>query len=461
MKRCSRALAALLVVWLVPIPIRAAEGRSPGVQPVITGASNPRRIAAAGGLSQSETETREVIRFWLTLENHSGEAIRNVRLQQLDVPGFAVEHLAWHNQQGAQHCDLPEKGHPAIAGTDMTSCGVLTAELDPEESLSLQGDLKALGPHDRQNLTALVEWKNLNNRVSQSTVSLGDAVIRSACEKFWSRAYEALKDFALPIVLALLAFGLGLWDKAREGRRQAEERHRTQLAETWNRMLSESHRLTTRYYLHIASGGEAILQFDRLYREEAAKGAQKSDAQLEQYAKRQLFYLVYLERRYIHLLDSAGGFYFKNRTGERLVNACLESFLASYTEQWKEEIWGNLTAMARIIDLNETGDSFLKKLRGEGDTPNEAKNVLGIGWANFQKWRASVGCELALSYLRALLVILSYEMNRPYEYWYGEQEKLLVDNDILKTLRGLAVTIQDATKRQRFTSELERYLGGE
>jgi len=117
--------------------------------------------------------------------------------------------------------------------------------------------------------------------------------------------------------------------------------------------------------------------------------------------------------------------------------------------------------MARIIDLNETGDSFLKKLRGEGDTPNEVKNVLGIGWANFQKWRASVGCELTLSYLRALLVILSYEMNRPYEYWYGEREKLLVDNDIRNTLRGLAVAIQDATARQQFTDELERYLGGE
>lgn len=183
MSRCFRALATLLVIWLVPVPIRAAEGRSSRIEPVVTGASNPRRIVAAGSLSQPETETGEIIHFWLTVENHSAEPIRNLRLQQLDVPGFAVRHLAWHNQQGAQHCYPPANSYSGVARTDLTACAVLSDELDPEESLTLEGELKALKAHDRQNLTALFEWKNLNNRVSQSAVSLGDAVIISAFDE--------------------------------------------------------------------------------------------------------------------------------------------------------------------------------------------------------------------------------------------------------------------------------------
>lgn len=456
-----RSLALLLLAWFVTAPVRATDAKPLVAPPHEPSASNPFRVSASGSLSESESETGDTIRFWLTIENHSSQAIHNVRLKQLDVPAFTVQHLAWRNDQGEQHCDPSTNSNPAAPNLDLSPCGLLAADLAPEQSLSLVGELRAVHPHERHNLTALLEWQILNDRVSQSTLLLGEAVVRSAWGNFWSRAYEALKDFALPIVLALLAFGLGLWDHAREGRRQAEERHRTQLAETWNRMLSESHRLTTKFYLHIASGGQSILQFDQFYREEAAKAKDKrSDPRLEQYAKRQLFSLVYLERRYIHLLDSAGGFYFKSRVGEQLVNSCLDSFLASYTQKWKEEILGNLTAMARIIDLNETGDAFLKRLAGEGQTPADVQATLTHGWTNFQAWRAGPDYDRALSYLRALLVVLLFEMNRPYEYWYGEQQALIVDKEVRATLVGLADAIVNPEAKQRFSSELEKYLKG-
>lgn len=464
-----RALAALVVAWWAGVPVRAAEGKTAGAAtgqaahgaPAATRPASSGKVEAAGSLSQPEAKSGETIRFWVTIENHSADAIHDVRLPRLDAPAFAVQQISWQNERGPQHCDLRTLGATAAAGGDLASCGVLAKDLRAEESLTVEGELKALEAHEHQSLTAIAEWKNAGDRVSQTAVSLGDSIIRSGWGNFWAGAYEAVKDFALPVVLALLAFGLRRWDKKREIKRQAEERHRTQLAETWNKMLSESHRLTTNFYLHIASGCGGMLEFDRLYREESEKGAQADAAKLEQYRKRQLFYLVYLERRYIHLLDSAGGFYFKSRMGEWLVNACLASFLGSYTELWKEEIFGNLTAMAKVIDLNETGDDFFKKLDGTGKKRTGAKKAMAVGWGYFQTWRGGPEYDGAIAHLRAMTTILSYEMNRPYEYWYGEREKLEVDPKVRKTLEGLLAAVQDAEERKKITLELAKYLKGE
>ena len=51
-------------------------------------------------------------------------------------------------------------------------------------------------------------------------------------------------------------------------------------------------------------------------------------------------------------------------------------------------------------------------------------------------------------------------MNRPYEYWYGEQQQLIVDKPIHDTLSSLSDAIEDPNAKQRFSSDLEKYLKG-
>src|SRR5712692_7955674 len=97
MRTCTRLLATLLLAWFAAISVRATEARPSVTPPRETPSNNSPRVSASGSLSESETETGDTIHFWLTIENHSSQAIHNVRLKQLDVPAFAVQHLSWRN----------------------------------------------------------------------------------------------------------------------------------------------------------------------------------------------------------------------------------------------------------------------------------------------------------------------------------------------------------------------------
>jgi len=354
-------------------------------------------------------------------------------------------------------------------------CGLLAPELRQGQSLSFWVELRAQSPATSQNLYAVVTWTDAAGVRSERSVALGEATVRPWCKKLLAALRDVLKDFALPLVLLVLGWLYQIWDKKREEQRQdaekqrdlvrqAEDRKRAQLAETWNRMLGESHRLNTEHYIHLGGAVYGLLLFAEKCREELRKQEdQRNQAKLEADGLMQFYYLIRFERRYRHMMETACGFYFKSLVGERLVQECLNLFMAQYTEHWDVARLANLVAAARLTDLNESYDSLMKKLKGEGPVPDhlkrdEFKGIFEQARADFQIWQNGAGYEKGLRYLKTFFCLLSYEMNRPYEYWYGQKEEMHPDPEILQTLEEIAVEAEKDPTTGNFKSKLRSYL---
>jgi hypothetical protein len=319
--------------------------------------------------------------------------------------------------------------------------------------MTIWGDLRAQEPSDRQSLRAVVGWTSNEKVQSQVAVPLGEATVQSGWDPRQSIVWDFFKDFALPLVLIGLGMVFNLWEKKRERAKLEHERLRTQLAETWNSMLPETHRLVTRFYMPVEAAARAAVDFIRRYREEDAKES-GGPASVEA-SRRAFFYLVLLERRMRHLSNSEGGFYFKDRIGELLAARCHDRFRNLYS--WENErVVRSFSGVLNYIDLSETFASFLDKLdrRAEG----VSAEVFQQAWNDFTAWLPSEKCNRAISYLAAFAVVLEYEMNRPYEFWYGRREPLHGDADTLSVLQSLAEECRREPGREKLPDQVKEYL---
>ena len=67
--------------------------------------------------------------------------------------------------------------------------------------------------------------------------------------------------------------------------------------------------------------------------------------------------------------------------------------------------------------------AFIERMGGSDADATRFQDLL----KHFREWLKSADCEPAFDNLRVWRLMLSYEMNRPYQYWYGSQEKLCLD----------------------------------
>src|SRR3989441_5179134 len=112
-----------------------------------------------------------------------------------------------------------------------------------------------------------------------------------------------------------------------------------------------------------------------------------------------------------------GGFYFKNRVGEELAAPCMEACRKQYV-YGTEGVLQNMSRIMNHFAFNETPDGFVSKLDGATDVEPDVTAIFKRGWAYFQSWLRTPRCTAAQAYMRALLAVLSYKANRPYEHWY-------------------------------------------
>jgi len=339
---------------------------------------------------------------------------------------------------------------PVQAGV-LANCPVITSALKPSQTITAWGDLRAIEKHEKQNLNAIVGWTSSSKLGSQLVVSLGENLTLGS----WGfpAFREIFKDFALPIVLVLLGIAYQVFEKKKADLRQEQDRKITQIAQTWNSMLPESYRLTTKYYLPVQASARAALQLLMIQQLENDK--QNLTPLSDKDKRRTFFFMVLFERRMRHLLDKAGGFYFKNRVGEMLVIKCYESYRRLYY-YGNDNTWRNLSRMLDCIDVNEKIASFSSKFDGNGD--ENIKDTLQAGWNDFLAWLGSENCKPAISYLSGFTTVLEYEMNRPYEYWYGQPEKLILDSATESTLKSAGQEIEKESPYPGFSEQVNQYL---
>ena len=424
-------------------------------------------VVVKGALSRSVVRVGDPVRFWLTVHNRSPKPIFELRLLQLNCPGYDIGTLCWCGglAEGCWSLSKDKEFQSATASSpvlDRKPCDLIAAELKRGQTITVWGDLRASESRETYAMSAVVGWTRPDKTRSQLAVPLGQSLVQTKCDQWLSSAREWLKDFAWPLILGVLAVAFPFWARRREQReetrakevervRQEQDRDRAQLVQTWNKMLPQSHKLATQHYMPIEGPVRAALEFMVRHRDK------KEEDRDHKTARRAFYNLLLFERRVRHMADSVGGFYFKDRMGEELAVNCYDRYDELYAES-SENVRRDLSEILDWIERQETFNSFLRKLDGHASVDRNITEVFQRAWEYFLGWLGTDACGRAISCLKGFRAVVEYEMNRPYEYWYGRPEKLLLDQDTESLLRSIANDIGKESDRRDFPAEVEKYL---
>ena len=412
----------------------------------------------------------ESVPFWLTVKNSGSSSVTHLLLVQYPDSEYS---LCLKNK-AAGSCDAS-----VGAGSE------LLPELFPNQSYTMWGELKPKSKHASEKLVLILRWNISNSTQSFAAVPLGENKVLGRWD-FWWDAWlgDLAKTLAVPAALSLLVFALDLLTKRREARQRKKEedeakeealkiklaeehkQQREKLAEeekqrlekqkaeaeaerlrkqivateTWKQMLPISHRYAAKFYLPLSSTAQDAV-----------------DAFEEPNAEAAFFYTLLLLKRIDLAKDSIGGLYFKNYAGEELAQLCWRSFRNKFLGKDTNPFSAKMQVLSQSIDLKIKFGKFQSDLQGSGTSEiAEAFQMFAAKMTKMNtklKHRTKSRLDLCLNYLRGFYVILDFESNRPYEYWYDSKAELKATGetetreiiDFLKKL-GERKKIKDAQK---------------
>jgi hypothetical protein len=343
--------------------------------------------------------------------------------------------------------------HPGFRIAPQKKNTDLPLKIDPGQSVTFTFDLIAGDEPGRYAIGAVIAWgddaKYLTRRKPISLRPITINSRRTTRVLLLLRAFQSfVKDLALPLALAFVGFWLKEQeevrarqrkkdDDAREAARQRDDEARleqrkaaaeknAQTQQTWNLMMLKSHQNAERHYMPLAKAAERIAYYwDR------------DETDLCFYS-----FLLFLSRmRRMGRLIS--GFYFKSRQGEE-VAARAWILIAN----WVDEPANFSRALRERATLQLAHDATYPEYE-DGAAKNADVDQLK---QLFVAKRAEFAPLVTL--FRILELVVDYEMNRPYEYWYQQ----------LEVLDGprLAILIDELRAAGRaelteFAAQLERY----
>jgi hypothetical protein len=279
-------------------------------------------VSLTGHLSRDSARPDGKIRFWVTIENNTDAVIRNLRFADFFTPGF----------------DRPPQFSGGCAGA---SWGQICAELPSKATVTVWGDLAASEEGStKENAFAVVVWDSPTRPKQSSVVQLGEIERLSWYEATWRWLTQL--DVGLP---TLTAMAIGIYgfmkrrrEKAETERKEQRDREeaatrdardrkehldaeqREQHQQTWNLMLPQANRFSLRYYIPTATAIVTATVHLKACRESvAAPGGVAEDELLSA-----LFDLVQLQWHRLQMKRKIGGYYFKSRTAESVVEGLFQ-----------------------------------------------------------------------------------------------------------------------------------------
>ena len=189
-------------------------------------------------------------------------------------------------------------------------------------------------------------------------------------------------------------------------------------------------------------------------------GSLPADSDLVKHA---LYYFLLVMRRFRSISDERGGFYFKDRTGEKISAQCVLEMFGLYLREVKD-LGTNTSVVLDNIKPSVTLGQFVPvldaSLVGQG-TGTPLLQALYQVHSEFYKWIPTKEFLDIVALLEAFSLILDFEMNRPYLYWYSQKQReiLKLDDGVKKTLEDLALKAQKmGAKYKNLPQELREYF---
>jgi hypothetical protein len=427
-------------------------------------------LAVTGGISSHSIRQDELLQFTLTIKNKAeAKTPSSISLHSLRLLRVPDSYALDENQGLCVFPPLPPRHDYCEASASAGQPrGVLADVLAPGESLTVQGYLRPTAVHKTSVLTVVVGWTIVDSRdpsiqVSSSLpVSLGENQVQSTHWIRWPTFEEFMKILAIPVLLvlvgALIGFILDQVNKNRDARlanaerdretirRQAEEAKETDRrkhdqdqsvrAETWNQMLPIVHKYTTECYLPLSSAADRMRTNVQLWQADPRTATQRVA----------FFYLLFVGKKMAITRDTVGGFYFKDLRGEMLASECWRRHRRALLGREYTPFNVAVKAAVGLLDDRETYQTFEKKFAGKL-VPYADENIQQA-WDRFREWlRRKSRVNYAMQHLLGFCLILDYELNRPYDYWYNPPAQLVLTPGDGETTARIAAK-SDYTQQQ-------------
>jgi hypothetical protein len=394
-------------------------------------------LVALAWVDEGEAPSSRALRLWVLFENRSKADVRNLRFLVFYTPGFDKIGKCWAQEAPAcRPSAIPDRPYLGLPQT-----------LKPGESAVVFARLKPKSWYGYHGASGVLAWQDVDGKAWQRAVVLPAVPVSSNRGRFLAslgKSIDLLKDLALPIALFLFGTYLQRRDKEKEGaekerdrKRQAEEderaRQQTLLRETWTLMLPKVHDYAEAYYMPVYSSLSAFRK--PVVEEENAR----------------LFSLLTLFRRIRKLVQTTGGIFFRDLGGEKLAGRTWGLFIARARRALVRE---DLERAMTIIEPDENYARFIDKV-----SSGETSALLQRLRENLAKWEKSKAFRQDTALLDLYGCILFYEMNRPYEIWYGEPAQLDVKT-FTDAIGNLDLEDQAVAElKQKLDGYLERYKG--
>jgi hypothetical protein len=407
----------------------------------------PAGLSVTAVVDRDRIAAGESFAFWVTFENRTGAALTGLRFVGLSVPvGLARTGKCWSG-------DLPNCALGASAGSGLPS--TISAGGAATVSAELQADSRP----GRHVAVAVYRWQAADGTERRGAVVIGPVeVIPSPWQKLKEDWLSALKDLVLPLALVFVGWRL-----------KTIELRRAETQQTWTTMLTKSHQNAEKHYLPITqSTSRWPLSVAKL---QAAVARHKAAEEIERALDEAFFDFLLLVRKARELSQEIGGLYFKDRLGESLASRCWVVFKLRHEARFGREGVRGREELAWAMDQMTTRESFAEFAAKLSETRKDRRGRvrlarragrLGRLRESARRWflrdPGAGDIELDLLLTKLFGAILDYEMNRPYQHWYGAAERFPLDDfeGVRVALDTRASTLRDDIEEVR--DELDRYI---
>jgi hypothetical protein len=364
---------ALLAIFAI---LFALDWNTPPREPVAgsvsASAGSDKDVLVRGLLDRNRLHPGEKLRLHLIFENHSAAAVR-VGIRDIQRPGF---------------------GSIAIPPPFDLSAG------------TSQGFDFDLTPSDggRYKIAVLSQVTRSSGGVEESILSLGPVEIRTTLGDWIEHAvapakqiYSVVKDFTLPVVLALLAYFFQRHQSGRDARQQI-----------WSNQIPRFRTFAEKHYLPIVSN------IRHLRKDFTAFNAAPPAEQDGEAGIKLLYRVLMVLRRMAYLRDEEGSVFFKVRPAELIVQNAWWSVNLHVEEQFRVDRRDRVLA---LLAPDEPYHHFLEIARDE--PVFEELRLALLLWI-----RQSDDFARCLDLTHMMLAVFGFEANRPFdEYWYGSPDE--------------------------------------
>jgi len=425
--------------------------------------------------NDAQVAARDPLSFSLSIHNPTDKDV-SVSITDFRRPGF--------DAAGPAQC-WSKEGVPICTGPDLRSAVKYPVKISPQNTLTIQGSLKAGEKSGRYGISAVVVWqRDQPSAIRRKLITLRPITVegRIASTVLLSlRAFQSFaKDLAMPLALAFLAYWLKQQEdlrseqrktdeearaqrrkdeeEARAQRRREEEEARltiqrvtaersAQAQQAWNLMLPRLHQNTEKFYMPILQSAYWIRH---AYSEIPSKG--------DVARHRCFFYFLRFNRQMTDMANEIGGIYLKSRSGEGLIAAALFVLLG-----WAHALFGETgrdAAVSILADRQLNFAEFEERFIGR-------RQIAALRTA----FEGALARPDEMQWVTAVLIlfekVLERETNRAYEFWYEELESIDVAafekaaSDFRAAKGALppppAITEKLAQILTEFDAEIDRY----